>query len=864
MRTPFLQTTAAGGELGPQLQARSNLEAFYRTVKRVKNFIIDNSGEARFREGTPYVSNTQGNNKPHLESFVFNTEQSYLLSFTDGLMRVFKDDGAVLETDIAITGSTQASPCVITAAGHGFSDGDEVFISGVEGMTRLNGRFFKVANAATNTFEIHTIEGVYVNSTGYDAYTSGGTVARLYTLAVPFAADDLANIVADQQEDTMYITCAKTAGGSYRPQKLTRSGHASWSISDVSFVDGPYYPENTSTTTLTLSGTTGSVTVTASAATFSATDIGRLIHWHDGTNYTWLTITAYTDSTHVTATISGANAAATTATKKWALGIFTDTLGWPKLVTFYENRAVYANTDTFPRTFWGSKAAEITSDFDTFTPGTNDNSPYNYRIASGQANGIRFMKGGDQFMLAGTYGAEHRINGGSTDAAITPTAISVKGFSYFGVSSTQPVLADNNVMYVQRNQRTIRSIVYDPIRDGYVSDDKTILAPHITEGNIIRMAFQAGPPNILWCVRGDGVLIGLTYEQRQQVLAWQRHAIGEGIALVEDVAVTPQNEGPDRVWIAVKITTGGTTRRFICYLADPVEYPDRDDYILTYPTSQSPADIEAAKNADDAIFFRAVYEAQKKGFHLDCGLTYDGSLQTVSMTPSYGAATVDSTDILFTASGNVFTSSMIGREIWGAAGGRASITGYTSPTEVTCLIREAFPGISTISAGDWYLTTSTVSGLDHLEGMTVRANTDGGATESFTVSNGSITVNSQYSIIHVGLPYHGLFITNDLAGQAADGSNDGRVKSVSEVSVYLRNSLGCAIGTNPYRMDEMVFRSSEDQAGRPPPLFTGWKTTSVADEASPNKRLYIQQNNPQPCIIQSVRATCDARSITLR
>lgn len=866
MRTPFLQNTAAGGELGPELQARSNLEAFYRTVKRSINYVIDNSGQARFRQGTYFSALTRLNGECVQQPFVFNTEQAYCLAFTNLKMRVFKEDGQVLEAAKTITGATQASPCVITSASHGFSNGDEVYISGVGGMARLNGRNFIVANAGTNDFELTDIDGNDIDSTGYTAYTSGGSVSRVYELTTTYAIADLPNMVTAQQSDVMYITCGKAAGGAYKPRKLTRAAHASWSLSDVTFVDGPFFPENTSTTTLSPSGTGTSITFTASTATFAATDVGRQIRWHDGTNYFWYTITAYTSATQVSATRGNASTpGGTTATIKWALGVFTDTLGWPKLVEFYENRIVYGNTDTFPQTIFGSKAAEVTSDFDTFTPGTDDNSPYTYRIASGQANGIRFLKGSDQFLMAGTYGAEHRINGGSSDAAITPTSISVKAFSFLGVSNVQPVVADNNVMYLRRNRRTIASIVYDPIRDGYLSDDKTILAPHITESYIKRMAFQAGPPNVQWNVRQDGVLVGLTYEQRQQVLAWHRTQVANGDALVEDVVVVPQPEGPDRVWLVVKLTTPtGLTRRFHIYMPDPVTYPDRDDYIFTFPASQRPDVIEAARAADDAIFNRAMFERQKQGYHLDCGLTYDGSAQSVTMTPGTGATTVETTGVTFTAGGSLFTSAMVGREIWGKDGGRAIITGYSSATVVTCTIREAFPSTSTITAGNWYLTTNTLTGLDHLEGFTVRACTDGGGTVDLTVTEGSVTLDAQYSIIHVGLSYAGLFITNELGGIAADQSSDGRIKSVSEVSVYFYQTLGCSIGTDPYRLEPVVFRQSNDQPGRPPPLFTGWKVVSFADTASPNKRIYIRQESPQPCVIQAIRATSDAKTLVVR
>ena len=58
-----------------------------------------------------------------------------------------------------ITGATKANPVVITAAAHGFANGDVVYITGVSGMTQLNNKTFTVANKQTNTFQLQGIDG---------------------------------------------------------------------------------------------------------------------------------------------------------------------------------------------------------------------------------------------------------------------------------------------------------------------------------------------------------------------------------------------------------------------------------------------------------------------------------------------------------------------------------------------------------------------------------------------------------------------------------------------------------------------------------------------------------------------------------
>lgn len=74
-----------------------------------------------------------------------------------------------------ITGVTQANPGVVTATGHSFSNGNRVKIASVAGMTELNGQIYTVASAGANDFELNDDNGANINTTGYTAYTSGGT-----------------------------------------------------------------------------------------------------------------------------------------------------------------------------------------------------------------------------------------------------------------------------------------------------------------------------------------------------------------------------------------------------------------------------------------------------------------------------------------------------------------------------------------------------------------------------------------------------------------------------------------------------------------------------------------------------------------
>jgi len=98
---------------------------------------------------------------------------------TDPRDQFFIDCGLSYDNPIAITGATKANPIVITAVGHGLSNGDYVDFSDIKGMTELNGFRGKVANKTTDTFEIVNMDNdTNIDGTSYNTYKSGGYVRK--------------------------------------------------------------------------------------------------------------------------------------------------------------------------------------------------------------------------------------------------------------------------------------------------------------------------------------------------------------------------------------------------------------------------------------------------------------------------------------------------------------------------------------------------------------------------------------------------------------------------------------------------------------------------------------------------------------
>ena len=78
-------------------------------------------------------------------------------------------------TQKTVSGLTQASPGVVTATAHGFSNGDLVKLTDVVGMVEVNGNYYTVASVTTNTFELSG-----TNTSGFTSYGSAGKATKIF------------------------------------------------------------------------------------------------------------------------------------------------------------------------------------------------------------------------------------------------------------------------------------------------------------------------------------------------------------------------------------------------------------------------------------------------------------------------------------------------------------------------------------------------------------------------------------------------------------------------------------------------------------------------------------------------------------
>src|SRR5210317_947714 len=408
---------------------------------------------------------------------------------------------------------------------------------------------------------------------------SGGSA---YEISSPYLESELFDIKFAQSADVMYL-----CHPSHPVQKLSRTGHTAWTLTDVDFQNGPFMDHNISTTTITTSHTSvgSTATLTLSSTTgvnndqgWLSTDVGRLVHMKDG----HLIITGYTSSTQVTATVEVVISSGS-ATTDFALGSFSDTTGYPSCVTFFEQRLVFAATLSQPQTLFFSKSGDYENMDDNYHGTVADDDAIIYTIASNQVNAIRFMTA-TRTLIIGTAGGEFAVSGGGADVAITPTNILIKKQSNHGAANVDAIPAGNATLFLQRAKRKLRELAYNFDVDGYVSPDLTILSEHISEGGFKQLSYQQEPNQIIWGVRNDGQLIGLTYQREQQVVAWHRHIFG-GSAVCESVATIPTDDSEYQTWVINKRTINGATKRYVEYIHQ-YDFDETDDTSFNFLDSQ--------------------------------------------------------------------------------------------------------------------------------------------------------------------------------------------------------------------------------------------------------------------------------------
>lgn len=929
--TTFSQRSFSGGEIAPSLYGRVDTVKYATGLRRCRNFFVMRHGGLSSRPGTSFVCEVSDSTAViRLIPFIFNSDQTYVLEFGNQYMRVIRNGVLLTESAKNITGVTKADPAVVTSNSHGFSNGDEVAIAGVVGMTELNGRNFKVANVTTNTFELQTMDGTDLDSTGYTTYVSGGTASKVYEIQTPYLSADISELKYVQSADVVTITHP-----SYSPRKLERSGHTTWTLTEYVFapdMDAPNggagsagssgsnsyryrvtaiksetyeesLPGYEATKAISAITQANPAQVTATGHGYTTGDeiylssIGGMTELN-GENYTITVVdsdnftldginstgyTSYTSGgtsarTYIRIDSAAAPSTSNPNTLSWGavsgaqeynvyrmvngvygflgiagassfsdVGVDPDTTdtpprernpfdgadNYPSTATYIQQRLSFANTNNNPETVYASR----TGQFNNFTVSSpiQDDDAVTFTMTGRQVNEIRHLLDIGRLIVL-TSGGEWAVDGDGA-GTITPTQINMKQYSYNGASTLQPIIVGGNALYVQARGSLVRDLVFDYQVDGYRGNDLTIFSAHLVDGYTISdWAFQQIPHSVVWAVRNDGILIGLTYVREQEMIAWHRHDFD---GLVENIVSVPEGN-EDAIYLCIKRTIDGSAVRYI----------------------ERMNQRRIAAGVDDVVDFKG----------MDCCLSYDGRNSNTghTMTLSGGTNWTYDETLTLTSSTGFFTASDVGNQIHltGSDGTliRFTIAAYSSATVVTGTSHKTVPvGMRSSAISTWTRAVETFTGLWHLEGKSVSvfgdgfvvANPNNDAYEVVTVENGTISMGAAYGVVHVGLPITCDIETLDIDTWQGETLVDKR-KKVNKLTVLLESSRGLWAGSEVPESDsdlsdlnELKIRNDENYDD-PIALKTGSVEIVIGSQWSDGGRVFIRQTDPIPLSVLSI------------
>ena len=771
-----------GGELSPKLEGRVGLQKYREGLSELTNFLVLPQGGVTRRPGTEFLGEVKdSDDTTRLIPFQFKTSDTYILEFGDSIMRVYRKDTdgnprQVLKTDPqTIDGLTNANPGVVTADGHGFSNGDEIFLN-IEGkgatyFADLQKRNFLVANVTTNTFTLTDLHGTAIDTTSMSTFSAGETQTcdEIFEVASPYPSSVLADVNFVQSADTMYFVHP-----SYAIRTLTRSADNNWTFATPSL-------------------TSASLSLNASA-----------------NNY-------------------------------------------PSVVTFFEQRLVFGATNDYPQTLWFSKNGAYTD----HTVGTNADDALNYTLASNTVNQIRWLSA-TRVLTIGTSGGEYVLTTDS-NGPITPTTTLIRKYSNYGSAKVAPIQVADVTLFLQRNKRKIREFRYvgDVDEEGYSAPDMTILSEHITEGGITEFAYQQEPDSIVWCLRADGTLLGMTYRREEQVVAWHKHVIG-GYVGTPTITVSNYaaiNEGVNS-GAGATITLTKEDGTSVVFTTDAIGSGDASSslHFRPYANNNTTATRLATALNNHSDFAATASSAVVTVRDSSGGKLTLSTSDAVHLTvTSQTQAVVESIATLPSESGEDELYMIVKRTVKGLVKRyveRLKSIDFGNSTEKGFFVDSGLSYPSTWPTAGTGATAMT--GLYHLEEEVLEIMANGAAHANRTVSSGGVTLSFSSTTAVMGFPYDSVMQTLRLESGSADGTSQGKPKRLHGVTVRLYRSVGLDVGASSDSLETLSFRDSSMATDAAVPLFTGDKEIEFTGGFFEDDRVYIRQTQALPLTVLAV------------
>jgi hypothetical protein len=778
-----IQRSFSAGEISPSLRARADLSKYAIGLGLCQNFLVRAQGGAYSRPGFRFVGEIADSSKgARLVPFSFSSEQAYVLVLEENSIQFIRGGGYIPDP------SDPSLP---------------------------------------------------------------------YTLTTTYTEAELYDINFTQSADVLTLVHANHA-----PANLSRLADDNWSLDDINFtpaISAPGRPAASTTGSgggdfnkvytyvVTAIDADDTESVASPARSITAASLAQTF----GVRLTWTAVTdavryrVYKDPSNSSGVYGWIGNSSTTEFSDFNIAPLTDDAppedrdpfntadDQPSTVTYYQQRQLFANTTNEPQTVYTTQTNNFVS-LRTSNPSRDDDA-ITFTINARQVNEIRHLLSLDSLVIF-TSGGEWILTEGQDDV-LTPSTVGVKIQSYNGCSRVPPVVVSDTAIYIQEKGARVRDITYTDYRK-YGGADLSLLAEHLFEGHeIVSMAYSAEPYGIVWCVRNDGVLLGLTYQKEQQVWAWHQHNTdGE----FESVCTISEDDR-DAVYAIVKRTLriGGTSiaKRYVERMEKREDLDARQCFYVDSGLSLDSPSVVSAFGADGSGNLKLTDTAHgySTGDLIEISAISSVDLSAFNHT-SYDITVVDADTYLL-------------------------IDAYSKVNVPAATLLSLLSNPAEAISAQSRAGATTLSGLSHLQNKPVAVLADGNEIQGLVVASGQVTLPYPCFIAHVGLQYIPALETLDIDTGTPTETIKPQSISVSQITIETEKSRGIWAGPvdGSYAVQELLeFKARSDADNYDAVSLTTTKQQIfVQPQWSKSGSVRIEQRSPLPLAVLSITPRVD-------
>lgn len=687
----YNQNSFMGGEYSPICAARTDLERYKIGLETCRNAIIHPTGGVSNRPGFRMIAPTKTQNMPsRMVKFIFSTSQVFFIEFGNFYCRFYTNRAQVQATGVSAYGAGTAYIignfvtylgatyyCIQNGTGQTPSSSPLYWVAQTAyeiptpyAQADINNLRFEesadfiyithqsypqmilerlgTANWSLVSYLSQVIDGPFLSENDDTTWTLTTNVTALNATGIMVANKPTFNsgqigalwrktdYIQGQStqhsstgtDNSSSIPCFTswllTTNGTWTGTvtlQMSEDGGSTWTQLQQFISSNNFNVETSNTESVTnhLVPFLLRVACVISSGTVQV-NLSSLPYFQDG----FVKITSYTSTTQVGIQVLQ-QLGLTGPTPTWAEGAWSTYRGYPGRARFYQDRLCFAGSPNDPDTAWLTASGDYIS-FINSSP-SEDSDGIDVALTSRQLNAINGLVA-FQTLLALTSSASWGISPIS-GAALTPETIDISIQDYHGSDGPDPVVIGNEAIFAEFQGHVIRSIVYQFAYSAFTSSEINIFARHLLEDwSVLDMCYQQNPDNIVWFLRSDGKLLGLTYLKEQEVVAWHHHDTN---GTFESMAAAPGATYTE-MWVTVNRPNG----RFVEVLEKRIVDDVRQSFFLDNGISNVPTVLfVTAATQTNPINVTVPSHGQSTGatveFDSVVGLTANGAQSTLSL-----------------------------------------------------------------------------------------------------------------------------------------------------------------------------------------------------------------------------------------